>query len=152
MDCKKIAISAFVFAIISQIVHTLGAFASMGYYTDPQYFGLWSRLMMPGPSPPGWEFYAASIAVALITGAIFTYIFEIMRPALMANPKKNFNKVTPMKAGVKFGALIFLAVCFTNGMSAWLLYSFPLGLQCEWLVEGLAVSLLYGAALGRIYK
>jgi hypothetical protein len=152
MDYKKLTIAAFAFAIISQIVRTLGTFASMGYYTDPAYFPLWSNLMMPGASPPGWEFYAASIAVALISGAIFTYIYEMMRSALVANPKKNFRRVTPMEAGLKFGALLFFGVCFTNAMSSWLIFSFPLALQCQWLVEGLIIFLLYGAALGKIYK
>ncbi|MCX6771712.1 MAG: hypothetical protein NTX79_06670 [Candidatus Micrarchaeota archaeon] len=151
MDYRKLVIAAFAFAIISLIVHTIGAFASMGYYTNPAYFSMWSSLMMPGPSPPGWEFYATSFAVALITGAIFAYIYGIMKVAFAANPKKNFKRPTPTAIGLEFAALMFLAVSFTSAMSSWLLFSFPLGLQCEWLAEGFAIFMLFGVALGRIY-
>ena len=47
--------------IVSQIIHSIEAFATMDFYLDPNYFGVWSKIMMPGPGPPPAEFYYYSI-------------------------------------------------------------------------------------------
>ena len=152
MDSKKLVIGAFAYAVIAQVVHALGSIASMQYYTDPALFSMWSKLMMPGNAPPGAEFYIASIAAALIAGAIYTYLYEITRVVFLAKAKKNFKGGNPYMPGLKFGALMFLAVSLTGFMTFVLLFAFPLGLQVEWLIEGFAIFMLWGASLGAIYR
>jgi len=61
INFKKVAISSIVFLIISQIINTVTAVFTMSYYTNPEYFALWSKLMMPANGPPGTEFFLAVI-------------------------------------------------------------------------------------------
>ena len=152
MDGKKMVMGAVAYAIIAQVVHTLGSIVSMSYYADPALFSMWSKLMMPGNAPPGTEFYLASIAAALVAGAIFTYLYEITRVVFLARAKKDFHGGNPYMPGLKFGAIMFLAVSFTGFLTFVLLFAFPLGLQLEWLLEGLVIFMLWGAALGKIYR
>jgi hypothetical protein len=152
MDGKKILFGAVAYAVIAQVVHALGSIASMSYYADPSLFSMWSKLMMPGNSPPGAEFFIASLAAALVSGAIFTYLYEITRVVFLARAKKDFHGGNPYMPGLKFGAIMFLAVSFTGFMTFVLLFAFPLGLQLEWLAEGFVIFMLWGTALGKIYR
>ena len=53
----KIALVAVLFLVVAQIVHTLGAMATMSYYMLEQYFPVWSGVMMPDGGAPGGMFY-----------------------------------------------------------------------------------------------
>ena len=152
MDLKKLVLGAAAFAVISQVVHTIGSIVSMGYYTDPALFSMWSKLMMPGASPPGAEFFIASFAAALVAGAIFTCLYDFARPLFLARAKKDFKGGNPYLPGLKFGAILFIAIDFTRFLSSLILFSFPLGLQLEWLAEGLVICAMWGAALGKLYR
>ena len=148
MDWKKLALAAFAFAAISQFVHTIGSIADLPYYTDPANFALWSKVMMPGPQPPGMEFYALSIAVSLATGLIFAYAYMISKQAFVM--KKSFKSDRFWKVGLKFVLFLFLLTCFTGILSMYLLFAIPMGLLLSWTAQGLAVSLAAGVAFARI--
>jgi hypothetical protein len=152
MDNKKLLCGAAAFAVISQVVHTIGSIFAMGYYTDPRYFGFWSNLMMPGNSPPGADFFLASLAIGLITGAIFTYTYDLTKVALLARARKNFKANDPYLSGLRFGALLFLIASVPGFMSMWLLFALPLSLQFAWLLEGLVISLAFGIAVAKICR
>ncbi len=51
-DLRGVAITAVAMTILAQIVHTLESILTMGYYTDPAYFQVWSKVMMPAAGPP----------------------------------------------------------------------------------------------------
>ncbi|VVC01395.1 Uncharacterised protein [uncultured archaeon] len=142
MEWKKIILAAIAFAILSQIVHTLGAFADMGYYTDPAYFPLWSPLMMGAQGPPGTDFYAFSIVFSLITGTIFACMYFFM--------KSLFKQKTCLQRGYKFGLFLFLVNGVTGTLSMYLIFAVPAMLLFSWLVQGLITSLAFGVAIAKI--
>ena len=43
---------ALAYTVILFIVHMAGAIVDMGYYLMPDYFAVWSKIMMPVPGPP----------------------------------------------------------------------------------------------------
>lgn len=143
MDLKQILLSALVFAVVSQVVHTLGAFPTMGYYTDPANFALWSRIMMPTAGPPGTEFYAASLAFSFITGCIFAWAYSVVGKSV---PGKDVMK------GFNYGLMLFLMVGVPYTLSNILLLAIPLGLQMEWALETLVIYGLSGLAFAKIVK
>ncbi len=148
MEWKKLALAAVAFAIISELVYTLGAFADMGYYANAAYSALWSKIMMPGQQAPGAEFYILSIAVALITGFIFAYAYTITKQAFTM--KKSFKSDRYWKVGLKFGLFLFLMANLTGMLSIYLMIALPAGLLLSWMVQGLAVSLAAGVAFAKI--
>lgn len=148
MEIRKLFLAAVAFAIISVIVHTAGSILDMGYYANPEYFGLWSKVMMPGPSPPGAEFYAASIIFSLITGFIFAEGYALTKHAFAS--KKSFRADKDFQVGLKFGLFLFLMTSLTGTMSMFLLFAVPFWLLVSWLAQGLVISLACGVAFAKI--
>ncbi|MCX6772708.1 MAG: hypothetical protein NTV88_02965, partial [Candidatus Micrarchaeota archaeon] len=106
MNWKNLALAAVGFAVLNMIVNTLGAFADMNYYTDPANAALWSKIMMPGPQPPGIEFYVASLLMTFLIGLIYAYAYTITRGAFAS--KKSFKADKQWEVGAKFGVFLFL--------------------------------------------
>lgn len=144
MDWKKLLFAAFAFAVLSQAIHSLGAYLSMGYYTDPQLAPLWSNLMMPSEGAPPLKFFAASFATSFIVGIIFAYTYILIRGAI--KPGKSFE------SGILFGLFLFLINGIPSLLSMSLLFSLPIGLLLAWQVEGLAIYLCFGLAVVKIMK
>ncbi|VVB67825.1 Uncharacterised protein [Candidatus Norongarragalina meridionalis] len=139
MNCKNIVFGAIAFAVIAQVVHMAEAMLTMSYYTDPAYFDVWSKVMMPGPGAPPMSFYLYSISFALIAGALFTYVYTVVRNGL---PKKG--------AGVKYGALVWLVAGLPGSMTMYLLFNLPASLFAIWAATALIVHVAAGWAVEKI--
>ena len=96
----KILVFAIVMTIVAQVVHIVESMLTLGYYMDPAYFGVWSKIMMPGPGPPPAGFYYCSVIFAVITWAIFGFAYRKLGRAI--SEKNVFHK------GLQFGGMIFL--------------------------------------------
>lgn len=140
-DWKTVAVAAVVFAIVAQIVHTTGAVVTMGYYTNPAYFALWSNLMMPNQGPPGTDFLIASIIVNLAVGAILAGAYLVLKPGI---PGKGLRK------GINYGILLFLVAGVPGYLSTYLLLAVPAMLLLDWAVESLIIYLVLGATLAKL--
>jgi len=143
-DLKKIGIFAVLMAIVAQIVHTIEAIFTMSYYTDPQYFQVWSKIMMPGPGAPPSEFYIYSFVFALVGWVLFGYVYEMLGGAIK---EKEQNK-----RGLKFGALIFLVAGVPMTLMLFLLINLPIGMLLSWAVSGLALDLIGGMVAARMIQ
>ncbi len=145
---KNIMLSAVAFVILGQAVHTLGAFADMGYYADPSLSGVWSRIMMPSSAPPPFEFYALSAMASLATGLVFAYGYSLVVKAFTKD--KAFNAEKPWKTGAKYGLFAF-ALTAIGTLSVPLLVNLPFALAFSWTIQGLLSMVLSGAATGMIF-
>jgi len=134
---KKFFLAALAYAILAQILHSIGAFLTMSYYTDPAYFGLWSSLMMPTNGPPGVEFFAVSLIFSFVIGLIFAYLYHRLKGTV---------------SGITFGLLLFAVSCVPGYLSTYLLLAVPTLLLVSWAVEGLVVSILGGLAIASLMK
>ncbi len=140
-NAKGIALSAILFVIVSQVVNTAGAIATMGYYTDPAYFPLWSKVMMPGAGPPGPEFFALGILFSLATGLIFASSYSLLKASV---PGAGIRK------GLNFGLLLFLIAGVPFTLTTYLLLAVPPALLFSWAVEALITYAAGGAAFARL--
>jgi predicted neutral ceramidase superfamily lipid hydrolase len=141
-NLKNILISAVLFLAVSQIVHQLFAFAGMGYYTDPAYAGVWSKIMMPGPGAPPAEFYYLSIAVGFITALIYVVVYNKIRAAI---PGK-----TLMNKGLNYGLwIIFILGTVPGYLAMYLLINLPAGLVALWAAESLVIALVGGIVIAK---
>ncbi len=137
----QIIISGFIFTIVSQIFNILGAILTMQYYTNPAYFSLWSKLMMPSNGPPGVDFYLASIAIGLINGIIFASAYYLLNQSI---PGKGISK------GLNYGILLFLMVGIPFTLTIHLLLAVPAMLLLNWAISGLIIYLISGVAFSKI--
>ncbi|MBI5159483.1 hypothetical protein HY992_05165 [Candidatus Micrarchaeota archaeon] len=141
---KGIALSAVAVAIISQVIHTIGAIATMSFYLDPAYFPVWSKIMMPGPGAPPTEFYLLSLASSFITGLLYAGGYSLLIKAI---PGKTF-----FTKGLNYGALLFALASIPFTLSLVLLINLPIPLIIEWAAENMLILLLAGVAIAKLVK
>jgi hypothetical protein len=140
----RVIISAALFAIVAQVIHTLGSFATMGFYTDPKYASVWSKVMMPTVGPPPASFFGYSILFGLITALLFVMIY--------IHIGSKMHGKTAAKRGLSYGLMVFLVGTLPGMFMLYLLINLPAMLIVEWAVEMLAINLLGGMIVAKINK
>lgn len=141
---KGIILSAVAVAILSQVIHTLGAIATMNFYLDPAFFPVWSKIMMPGAGAPPTEFYLLSLASSFIAGLLYAGGYSLLIKSI---PGKTF-----VTKGLHYGALLFAIAGIPMTLTLILLINLPFALLAAWAVESLTVSLLAGIAIAELVK
>lgn len=141
---KGIIIAAILFMIIAQVIHSFGAFATMGFYTEPEYFHLWSEIMMPGAGAPGMEFYAVSLIFNFITALILTVFYVVIKGAVP-------GKFSLIK-GVNYGIMLFVITAIPTFLSTTLLLNLPIVLSISWMIEALIIDILGGIIIAKFNK
>lgn len=132
------------FTILAQVIHSLGAFLSMSYYTNPAYSQLWSKIMMPTAGPPPSQFYIFSIIFGLISAFLFTVVYELVKKCLLKDSKT--------KAGLLYGFILFLISTIPGSLAMYLLLAVPSSLILFWTFESLIILLFGGMVIAKIMK
>jgi hypothetical protein len=65
---KRVFLSGLIISVISFVVRQVEAVLTLKYYMMPQYFGVWSKVMMPAAGPPPASFVVTSLVFTLVTG------------------------------------------------------------------------------------
>lgn len=138
----KIILAAIVFMIVAQVIHTIESMLTMSYYTDPAYFTVWSKIMMPTAGPPPTEFYYYSLTFSFITGLFFTVAYTVVEKSVPGN--------TFVKKGLIYGLLIWLVGGLSGSLAMVLLINLPVDLIAYWTVSGLIVDLMAGVVITKI--
>jgi hypothetical protein len=116
----------------------------MDYYTNPAYFGVWSKLMMPGPGAPPVEFALYGLLFAFITGWTFAWGYELIQKAL---PYRGLKK------GESFCAVLFMVAGIPGALTNILLFNLPGLLVAWWLFfDNFLTYLAAGIFLERVYR
>lgn len=141
-NCKLVLLGAIAFTILAQVVHTISSALTMGWYTNPAYFGLWSKVMMPAAGPPPMSFFYLSIIFSFIVGMIFALTWDVVKKSL---PGKGLCR------GSWYGLLLFFVAGVPTTLNNFLLFNMPMPLLLAWtFLDGLAVFLLAGMAFSKI--
>lgn len=141
--CKKIALFGVIFAVISLLIHIIGAILEMDYYINPAYFAIWSKIMMPGAGAPGIWFYVVSLLFSFISGAIFAWVYTVIKRGV---PFKGIVR------GIIYSLLVFLVATIPGDLSMILLLAVPYMLILYWTIECLVTYVIMGAILGKMFK
>jgi hypothetical protein len=144
INLPRLIAVAIVYAIVGEIIMTIGAMADMSYYYDSNYFPVWSKLMMPAAGPPPDEFYYVGIAFQLVTGFLFALVYNVLKGAVPGKGWKN--------KGLMYGFLIFLVAGIPTTMTLYLLINLPVGLLLSWMLQSLVVYLVMGLVAAKIVK
>jgi len=141
MNWQKIIIAAIIYTVIAHIFHYAGVLLTMDYYTNPLYFPLWSKLMMPEPGAPPTGFFIATLVVNLAIGFVFAGMYSILKKAV---PGKKLRK------GVNYGIILFFLTCVPWILVTYLLLAVPEMLLLAWTAESLIIYTLGGMAFSKL--
>jgi hypothetical protein len=140
----RILLSGVLYAIVAQVIHTIGAMLAMSYYTMEEYLPVWSKIMMPTAGPPPISFMVYGIVYAFITGLLFTGLYIHLGKAL---PYKSV-----VKKGLSYGLAVFCLAGIPGALSMHLLFNLPLVLIISWTIEGLVIYLLNGMIVAKLAR
>jgi len=139
-----ITISIVLMTAISQIVHSAVSMAFMDFYTNPDYFQVWSKVMMPYAGPPPITFYYWAIGLGIFTWSLFAISFLLI--------KKNLPGNSVLKKGLFFGLIAFMISGLSGGLSYFLYINIPIPLILIWSLEGLSTFLINGVIAASIIR
>ena len=137
---KDMFVGALVFTVIATVVHQVEAMLTMGYYTDPRYAGLWSKVMMPTAGPPPLSFFITSLIISYLTGWFVVGVYQII--------KSEFGKGYWTKA-VNAAGLFWKAGVIFFLLPLYLMFNVPLLLLVWWAVSSAIIFMLMGMYLAR---
>ena len=128
----KTLLVGFIYTIVATVIHQIEALINLKYYMMPQYYGVWSKLMMPTAGPPPLDFYITSTIITFITGVSLALVYYYIRDML---PKK-MGERTLMFADLMIG-LQFVFFTFP----VYLLFNLPIVLLVSWFITGFLILL-----------
>lgn len=140
---KPIIIGGILFAVASQIILMGEVIATMDIYMMPEYFPVWSKLMMPEMGPPPALFYLISISVSVGLALLYCTVFHILRDGI---PGTGFRK------GFNYGILLFLLSSFPSMLGMWMLINLPAKFFIAGLAFGLVHYLIGGAIIAWAFQ
>ena len=144
MSWPRILIAAILYTIVAWVVHTLGAIASIKYYLIPEYFAVWSKIMMPTAGPPPLSFTLYSLAYSLIGGILFVLVYNIV--------KDSIKQKSAAKTGLYYGVLVFAVAGIPSLFALHLLINLPGMLIVAWGIENIFIYLAAGMITAKINR
>lgn len=126
LNIKKILLVSVIFTVISFIIRQIEAILTMKYYVMPQFFGVWSKLMMPSNGPPPASFMITSLIFTFVTGISITLIYYYLKDHLPTVWKKRIFYFADLMIATYF-------VFFT--LPVYLMFNVPVGLLISWFIS-----------------
>lgn len=138
----KIILSAFIFLIISFILRQIEVLLTMKYYVNPEFFGVWSKLMMPTAGPPPPMFYIISLIVTLASGIILVFFYELVKDKFGNGVRRTVNFTV-------FFELIIITVGY---LPMYMLINVPTGIFGYWIATDLISIFVASLIFAKILK
>lgn len=139
----KVLLTAAIFTVISYVVHMIEAMLTIKYYMMPQYFGLWSKLMMPSAGPPPVAFTITSIIFTFVTGISIALIYYYLRDHL---PPLGFRRAF-------YFADVLIATSFLFfTLPSYLMFNVPVGILVSWFISSFVILTAGSWILVKIIK
>ncbi len=143
LNIKKVLLASVIFTVLSFIIHQIEVLLTMKYYLMPQYFGVWSKLMMPNAGPPPTSFMITSLVFTFVTGLSVTLIYYYLKDHLPKETGKRIFYFADLMLATSF-------VFFT--LPSYLLFNLPVGLLVVWFVSNAVILTLGSLVMVKIIK
>lgn len=134
---KKVLVAGLIYLVAATIIRQIEVVLTMKYYLMPEYFDVWSKLMMPKAGPPPPSFMILSFLFTFITGITLAALYDFIKGLL---PKNCWERVFDFTGTVAILMLVF------SYLPMYLLINLPLGLLVCWFTTGL-VTVFVGAVV-----
>lgn len=122
----KVFIVGLFYTIIATVAHQIEAMISLKYYMMPQYFGVWSKLMMPKMGPPPTDSFITSTIITFTSGISLSLVYYYIRDMLPKNIQERILLFADLMIGLQF-------VFFT--LQVYLLFNLPIMLLVSWFIS-----------------
>jgi hypothetical protein len=132
---KPVLIAAVLFTLTSQLIIMIESAATMDIYLMPEYFPVWSRLMMPEMGPPPAAFFAMSVLVSFALALTCAAVFWIVRPGI---PGEGITR------GLSYGLILYFMSGVPSLLGMFLLINLPEKFFIAGTVSALASFLIGG--------
>jgi hypothetical protein len=140
---KKLFLFSLLFTIISFVVRQIESILTIKYYMMPEFFGVWSKVMMPKAGPPPISFMITSIIFAFATGISLGLIYYYLRNHLPKDSKRRVLYFADLMIAASF-------VFFT--LPTYLMSNVPLGLLISWFISSFILIVIASWMLVKIAK
>jgi len=140
----KVLWATLAFAAIDTVLRQAEAFATMKYYLMPEYFTVWSKIMMPKAGPPEASFYIAALIGSLLGGLVMVLAYLLL--------KKHYLSGNIWQQALHFTLKMNILLLVFSYYPMWLMIRLPLALICSWFVTGVVVTFLGGLIFVKIFK
>lgn len=138
---RKIILCAILYTVFATIMHQIEAILTIKYYMMPEYFGVWSKTMMPTAGPPTASFFVISSIFTIATGISLALVYSYVRSML----PKSFWKRVLFFADFMIGAsFIFFTI------PSYLLFNIPPQLLISWFISGFFILVFTSFTLVKI--
>lgn len=141
LDWKKILIVALLYTVFATIIRQLEVALTMKYYLMPEYFGVWSKWMMPIEGSPTSDFIILSLILTFYPGISLALIYSYIKDFL---PKPFWNRV------FMFADLMVSASFIFFTLPSFLLFNLPWQLLASWFISGFLILVLTSYSLVKI--
>jgi len=143
MPWRKVFLAAFFYLLIAFVIRQIEAFSTMKYYVMPEYWGVWSKVMMPTAGPPPASFHLLSAIFTFLTGLVLAYFFLVTQKLL---GKSFWSKVGSFTAAFAVLSLVF------SFLPMYLLINLPWVLLVVWFLTGVLTVFLGTLVFGKLFK
>lgn len=143
LSWKKIVLFGVIFAVISFVIRQVEVVLTMKYYTMPEYFGVWSKVMMPTAGPPPYSFLVTSLVFTFVTGVSLALIYYYLRDHLPKETNKRIFYFADLMVGTSF-------IFFT--LPVYLMFNVPMGLLISWFITSFIILTASSWVLVNIVK
>lgn len=139
----KVFLAAFIYLVIAFVIRQIEVFSTMKYYLMPQYWEVWSKIMMPNAGPPPLIFQVLSVIFTFITGLVLIWFFVATQKMLGKNYWVKVGKFT--------GAFAVLTLVFSS-LPMYLLINLPVALLVVWFLTGVLTVFLGTLVFAKLFK
>jgi hypothetical protein len=143
INWKHVFFIGVIYTIVATIVHQIEVFLTINYYTNPAYFGVWSKIMMPVAGPPPVSFFITSTTLTFVTGLSLAVVYYYVKNML---PKKFMQRVfffADLLIGLSF-------IFFT--LPTYLMFNVPIGLLLSWFISSFVILVTTAYTCVKIIK
>jgi len=140
---SKIVFSSILFMVIAFVLRQFEAILTMKYYLMPEYFSIWSKVMMPKAGPPPASFMYTSLLVTFLSGFAYAYIYAQVKESL---PKAFWTRV------FCYADILVAASLVTFILPTYLMFNVPMGLLVSWFISSFVISILGSIVFVKMIK
>jgi hypothetical protein len=137
----KALLVGLIYMVVATLVRQIEAMITMKYYLDPQYFGVWSKLMKPQAGPPPASFFITSLILTFGTGVSLAIVYYYMRAILPEKRKERIFYFADLMIGFNF--IFFL-------LPTYLMFNVPTGLLISWFISSFIILVTAAYAIVKV--
>lgn len=140
---KKFILLAIIYSVIANILWTASSFLTMPYYTDPKYFGVWSKIMMPQAGPPPGSFFGWTLLFSFLAGLMIALLYNLI--------KGNLDQSFWLKV-FEFSKIVLGLLLVFSYLPMFLMFNLPLALIIFWFITEIVVVLVNSIIIVKVLK